>query len=188
MITPEVVPMPDPWETITEQTAYECEGFAVRNQTVRLPDDTEAEFDYITEPPSAVVLPFDTDGDVVTIEEWRQAVGRVNHGLPAGTLHADEPPAEGARRELREETGYRADSMEHLVTLEPSNGFSDAVFQYFVARDCEPAGEQRLDRDETITTRTVAYESLLDSLRSGEIRDGRTANGLLYYELFERSE
>ncbi|WP_436935044.1 NUDIX hydrolase [Halovenus marina] len=180
--------MTDPWETVSEQTAYECDGFTVRNQTVRLPDDTEAEFDYITEEPSTVVLPFTADGAVVTIEEWRQAVERTNHGLPAGTLHEGEQPAEGARRELREETGYRAESMEHLVTLEPANGFADSVFHYFVAEGCEPAGDQNLDSDETITTRTVAYETLIDALRAGDIRDGRTANGLLYYELFERSE
>ncbi|MXR50139.1 NUDIX domain-containing protein [Halovenus sp. WSH3] len=176
------------WETVSEQIAYSCEGFDIVNERVRLPDGTEAEFDYLTEGASAVVLPFTTDGEVVVIDEWRHAVKRRNRGLPAGSLEAGEDREQGARRELREETGYEAGKMSYLGGFEPANGFSDAYFHYFVARDCEPAGEQSLDVDETIEVTTTAFGDLLDAVRSGDLEDGRTATAILYYALFERDE
>ena len=65
------------WETLATETDYTCPGFDVTVDDVRLPDGTEAEYHYVSEPPSVVVLPFTTDGDVVVIEEWRQAVGQI---------------------------------------------------------------------------------------------------------------
>jgi ADP-ribose pyrophosphatase len=76
------------WETLDATTAYTCPGFDVVRHDVRLPDGTEAAFHYVSEPPSVVVLPFTADGEVVVIEEWRQAVDRASYGLPAGWLEA----------------------------------------------------------------------------------------------------
>jgi ADP-ribose pyrophosphatase len=172
------------WETLTEETAYSCDGFDVLNQTVRLPDGTEAEFDYLTEPESVVVLPFRSDGKVVVIEEWRQAVRRRNRALPAGNIEPGEEPASAVNRELREETGYEAADIAHLTSVEPANGFSDAVFHYFVAEGCEQAGGQSLDVDESIDVTTAGFEDLLGAVRDGELRDGRSAFALCYYRLF----
>lgn len=180
--------MTDRWETIDEQIAYSCEGFDIVNETVALPDGTEAEFDYLSEHESAVILPFTSDGDVVVIDEWRHAVKRQNRGLPAGSLEPGEDREQGARRELREETGYEAGEMTYLGGFEPANGFSDAYFHYFVAYDCERAGGQSLDVDETIDVSTAAFDDLLDAVRTGELEDGRTVTAILNYALFERGE
>ncbi|NLV09771.1 NUDIX domain-containing protein [Halomicrobium mukohataei] len=175
------------WETLERSVAYSCEGFDVRNERVRFPDGTDAEFDYLAEGESVVVLPLTPDGDVVVIEEWRQAVGRVNRGLPAGSMESDDAePADAARRELAEETGYEAGSLEHLTTVEPANGFADAVFHYFVARDCEQTVQQDLDDNESIRVATTTLDELLDAAREDELRDGRTVTGVLYYALFEQ--
>lgn len=175
------------WETVESEVAYTCEGFDVVSQTVALPDGTEAAFDYLAEGDSVVVVPFASDGDVIVIEEWRQAVERVNRGFPAGSVErGDDDLRAAARRELREETGYEAGSVAHLTSVEPANGFSDAVFHYFVARGCEPAGTQRLDDDESIRVGTAAFEQLVEDARADDLRDGRTMLGVLYYQLFER--
>ena len=174
------------WDTLGRRVSYTCPGFDVVTEDVRLPDGTETEFDYVTEVESVVVLPFTPAGDVVVIEEWRQAVDRCNLGLPAGTLEDDDedlPTAAG--RELREETGYEAESVSHLVSAEPANGFADSVLHYFVARDCEPTGGQDLDFNESIAVETTTLDALLDRARDGDLRDGRSLTGLLYYSLFE---
>jgi ADP-ribose pyrophosphatase len=173
------------WETLTSDVAYSCDGFDVINETISLPDGTTAEFDYLTEPASVVVLPFRPDGDVVVIEEWRHAVGRMNRGLPAGTLEPGEEPEDAAYRELTEETGYEAEDVEHLTSIEPSNGFSDSVFHYFVATGCEKVGDQALDTDESIRVETATLDSLREAVRANELRDGRSALGVLYYTTFE---
>ena len=176
------------WETLTSHVAYSCDGFDIVTETVQLPDETQTDFDYLSEPESVCVLPFTPDRDVVCIEEWRQAVSRVNFGLPVGTTEPDDDDVEfAARRELAEETGYEADGLDRLVTVEPSNGLADSVMHFFVATDCRPTADQELDHDESIRVRTTAYEDLLEEVEAGSIRDGRAVLAVSYYELFYES-
>jgi len=175
------------WQIVGQDVSYACPGFEIVTETVRLPDGAETEFDYLSEGESVVVLPFTPSGEVVVIEEWRQAVRRHNRGIPAGSLEPGEDPEAGVRRELREETGYETEpgAVEHLTTVEPANGFADAVFHYYVARDCEPTAEQDLDHNETIAVDLTSLDALVAAAREGELRDGRTAFGVVYYALFE---
>jgi ADP-ribose pyrophosphatase len=171
------------WTTLDSRVDYSCPGFDVRVDDVRLPDGTEGEYHSVTEPDAVVVLPFTPDGDVVVIEEWRQAVGRVNRGIPAGTVDGEEELSSAAGRELREETGYTADRLEPLATVEPLNGVSDAVHHHFAAYGCERQGDQRLDGDESIRAETTPYRAFRDAVRAGEVRDGRAVLAVAYYEL-----
>ena len=125
----------------------------------------------------------DPDPTVVLVEEWRQAVDRVNRGLPAGGIEPGEGPAAAARRELREETGHVAGELESLTVTEPANGLLDSAYHYFLARDCRPEAEQRLDRDESIRVTTAPLSAVRAAVASGETRDGRSALGVLYHQL-----
>jgi ADP-ribose pyrophosphatase len=175
------------WRTTDSEIDYTCPGFDVRRDDVVLPDGTETDFHYVDEPPAVVVLPFTPAGDVVVIEEWRQAVERVNRGLPAGSAEPDDDDlAAVARRELGEETGYEAATVEHLFAAEPANGLLNSVHHYFVARGCEPSGEQNLDFNESIRVDVVDYDDLLEAVLDGDVRDGRTVAGVTRYELADR--
>ncbi|ERH07484.1 MAG: NTP pyrophosphohydrolase [Halonotius sp. J07HN4] len=174
------------WERLDTEIDYECPGFEVRQDDVRLPDGTETDYHYVDESPAVVILPLTPDGDVVVIEEWRQAVDRINRGLPAGSMEADEDRTVAARRELREETGYEASRMEHLLTAEPSNGIANSVHHHLVAYDCEPTAEQELDDNESIRVDVVDYEEYLDRVVDDELNDGRSALTLLQYEMTQR--
>ena len=177
---------PDPlaWDTLDRSIAYSCPGFDVVTNAVRLPDGTETEYDYLSEPPSVCILPFRPDGDVVCIEEWRQAVSRISRGLPVGGTEPEDDDLEAAaRRELAEETGHEAGDLEPLVTVEPANGIADSVMHFYVARDCRPTAEQRLDHNESIRTTTMPFDELREAVRDGEIRDGRTVLAVSYYLL-----
>jgi ADP-ribose pyrophosphatase len=175
------------WETESADIAYSCPGFDIVHEDVTLPDGTETDFDFLREGDSVVILPLTTDGEVVVIEEWRQAVKRVNRALPAGSVEqSDDSPRAAVDRELREETGYEADSVRHLYTAEPANGYADSVFHYFLAEGCTPTGRQDLDFNESIRVETTAFDDLLASVQRGELRDGRSAVGIMHYALFER--
>lgn len=177
------------WETLDSQATYECPGFTIRNEAVVLPDGTETEFDYLSEPPAVVVLPFTTNSEVVVIEEWRQAVQRVNRGLPVGSVEpTDDDLDAAARRELREETGYTAERVEQLCTTEPANGIADSIHHFFVAYGCTQTERQQLDFNESIRAETTTLGALKDDIRTGEIRDGRAVLGVLYHEAFGNDE
>ena len=133
--------------------------------------------------------------DVVVIDEWRQAVGRVNRGLPAGTVEpedggdsdGDDADLEGAAaRELAEETGYEAESFERLTTIEPTNGMANAVHHHFLATGCEPTADRDLDHNESIAVKTVPYDDLLAAVVDEGLRDGRAVTAVLWYELTRR--
>jgi ADP-ribose pyrophosphatase len=173
------------WDLLDSEVAYACPGFDIQREEVRLPDGTETDFDYLSEPESVVVLPFTPDGEVVVIEEWRQAVRRVNRSLPVGGMEPEDDDREAAaRRELREETGHEADSVEFLTSVEPANGVANSVLHFFVARGCTPTAERELDHNESIRVDTTTLDVLREHIAEREIRDGRTTLGILYYEAF----
>ena len=186
------------WERIDTELEYTCPGFGVRRDDARLPDGEAVSYHYVDEPPAVVIVPFTPAGELVLIEEWRQAVGRVNRGVPAGTMEpvADGPPAwergedvefesveRAARRELAEETGYEAGDVRDLVTVEPANGVTNAVHHYVIARDCRPTAERNLDDDESIRVAPTDYEEVVREVQDGEIRDGRAVTAVSYCEL-----
>lgn len=170
------------WETLERRRSHACDAFEVFTERVRLPDGTTTRFDYVVEPPSAVVLGFTPEGSVVVLREYRHAVGRVALGLPGGSAEpGDDDVAATARRELREEAGYAADRLAPLATAEPANGSLDTVRHYFVAEGCVPLDEPSPDADETIEVETIPYEDLLERVLAGEVRDERTVTAVALY-------
>lgn len=174
------------WTTKATEVDYSSPAFDIRRDAVELPDGTVTDYHYVDESDAVVVLPLTPDGDVVVIEEWRQAVDKINRGLPAGSCERDEDIFDAARRELREETGYKAGSLEHLLTVEPSNGIANSVHHHFVAHDCEPAGDQQLDDNESIRVDLTDYNEYLASVVDDELDDGRSALTVTHYELTRR--
>lgn len=162
-------------KTLSSETVYEAADFAVIEDTLETASGEPYTIEYISEQPAVVVFPFTRDGEVVVIDEWRQPVGRTSRSLPVGSLRQDEDIETGAKRELREETGYVAAEVEHVRTVEPANGLSDAIHHHVVADGCTATGSQALDDDEHIEATTVPETALREALASGELRDGRTA-------------
>lgn len=123
------------------------------------------------------VLPLTEGGDVVLVRQEREAVGERLLEIPAGLHDAPgESPEETARRELAEEAGYRAASIEPLGRIHTSPGFVDEVCHLFLARGCEPDGEPE---EEGIEVVVMPLEEAVAAVRSGGITDSKTALALL---------
>jgi ADP-ribose pyrophosphatase len=139
----------------------------------------------IEHPGAAAILPILPDGRALLIAHHRPAVNQELLELPAGTLDPDETPLECARRELAEETGYRAATLEPLVSFYSTPGICNERLHVFVATNLTP-GPTNLGPSEFIRPVPMTIADALDAIHTGRIADGKTIIGLLYYDRFNR--
>ena len=132
----------------------------------------------IRHPGSVVIVPLVGHDQVCLIEVVRVAVGATLLELPAGTLDRVESLEEAARRELSEETGYRAGRMTPLGAMWMSPGILRERMHVFVAEDLVP-GPQALEPGEQIQTRLVAWDEAITMCTDGRIEDAKTIAALL---------
>ena len=100
--------------------------------------------------------------------------------LPAGKLDTNQPPLATIARELEEETGYQARSIEFQFSFYTTPGISDEVIHMFLARGLRSVPQQ-LQEGEHITVETHSLENCMRMIDSGEISDGKTVLGILWY-------
>lgn len=136
----------------------------------------------VVHPGAVVILPIWDDNSILMIRNFRFSVGETLWELPAGTLEPNEDHEKTAYRELAEETGYEAKSMEMLGRFYSSPGISNEVLTAYVARDLHFVG-QNLDDTEVITAEAVPWDKVLEMARSGEIRDNHALSTIFLYQL-----
>lgn len=135
----------------------------------------------IEHPGAVAILPLLDDGRVCLIHNRRAAVDETLIELPAGTLEPGEQPAETARRELIEETGYRCGSLEKLHEFYMSPGILSERMFLFLATDLV-ADERDLEPGEEIENLIVSWSEALAMADDGRIQDAKTLVGLFCYD------
>jgi len=152
-------------------------------QDTILVDDTHTTtYDYIHHKGAAAVVPVLDDGRILMVTQYRNALDRYTLEIPAGALDAiDEPGIDCATRELEEETGYRSDHLEWLITLRTTVAFCNERIEVYVAHKLIPS-KQQLDEDEFIDVKAYTLSELKEKIFRGEIEDSKTIASLLAYE------
>lgn len=169
-MTPSAVTPSDEERTWTpvgeDRVAFD--GFIrVVQRTLRLPDGREAVWDLLDSPPSVAVLPLTPQGDVVCVRQFRPGPGRVVLSVPGGLIDDDEDVATAAARELREETGFAAGSVEVVGATMPNSATHPRWAA--VARDCVPEGAQQLDPLEDCEVVVLPLDAVRAELRAGRM-------------------
>lgn len=157
---------------------------------VRFPDGSTGRLEMVRHPGASAVVPImtsldDDDPEVVLLRQYRYAADGYLYEIPAGVLHPDEPPPVCAARELEEETGYRAAAITPLMTMFTTPGFTDEVIHLFLATGLTEGTHAR-EQDEFIELVPTRLSRALVMIQRGEIRDAKTALGLLYAAGFTR--
>ena len=157
---------------------YDGRIIAVRVDTVALPNGGRAVREVVEHRPAAVVVPIDSDGNVVLVRQYRYPVGKTLLEAPAGIIEEDETPETGAQRELQEEIGFRARALRYLGGFWSTPGFCDERMHVFLATDLEPSRLEP-DADENIAVERFSVSEIQQMIQNGEIEDAKTVAALL---------
>ena len=165
---------------LKRQLKYQGTILKIYEDTV-LANGHEAHWDFIHHDGAAAVLPVTDDGKILMVRQYRNALDRETLEIPAGKLDAaDEPKIQCAYRELEEETGYRTEHMEYLMSVNTTVAFCDEAIDIFVARDLIPS-HQHLDEDEVIDVEAWELKDLLELIYSGKMTDAKTVAAITAY-------
>src|SRR6478672_6840427 len=165
-------------ETLSSESIYKGRIFNIRVDEIR-EDDLTYKREIVEHRGSAVIVPLFDDGTVALVRQWRQPAGKHLLEIPAGSLEVDEDPLTGALRELEEEIGCTAASIQHLASFYVSPGFLSEKMHVYLATGLRETA-QNLDEDERIDIVRLPLIEAIDLCRSGEIEDAKTIVGLTF--------
>ncbi|MBV9302431.1 MAG: NUDIX hydrolase [Acidobacteriaceae bacterium] len=157
---------------VMEEVAADSTGFQIKRLIVRHPG-------------SAVMMPVDKKDRVLLVRQFRLPADRELWELPAGRIDPEESALQAAKRELEEETGYRAKRWIRLASFWATPGYVDEKMNLFLALDLTE-GEQKPMEDERIETRWFSKAELSGLIKTGKIHDGKTIIGYFLWLEYKR--
>ena len=174
-----------PAKILASQISYDGPLFQVFSEEIREPNGKQLKREIIRHNGSVVVLAVDSskskkDPLILIERQFRHAAGQYLYEVPAGKMDEGEKRLAAAKRELIEETGYRAKKWSKLVRYYASPGFLGEWMQVFLAEGLTP-GEAKPEDDESLELQFVPLSELLRLIDAGEIRDGKTLVSVMLY-------
>jgi 8-oxo-dGTP pyrophosphatase MutT (NUDIX family) len=183
-------PLADPLaeRLVASELLYRGRVLEFRVDTVERADGRRARRDTAVHPGAVAIVAVDPEGCVLLVRQYRHPAGRALLEIPAGTLDRDpasgatEDPDAAARRELEEETGYRAERWERLTDFWTAPGFATERMFLYLATDLVPAGPDRLDpdEDEALELVRLPWREAIAAAERGEIGDAKSLVGILW--------
>lgn len=176
---------PEAWDVVESKDRFEGRVVHVVTDTVRMPEDTVADRDYVVHPGSVAVLALDEQDRVLLIRQYRHPTRQLLWELPAGLRDVEgEPLVTGAARELAEEAGYRAETWYTLVDLYTSPGMSNERIRVFLARGLSkiPDDENGFVHEHEEIDMPIEWVPLTDAVEKalmGMIHNSPTVAGIL---------
>ena len=168
---------------VSGETVYDGKIVRLDVDRVRLASGCEVVREVVRHPGAVVVVPVLDRERIVLVRQYRYPVEDVLLELPAGKLDRGETPLDCARRELGEETGYRARNWESLGAFYTTPGFTNEVLHAFVAEGLETGSSSLPDPDEVIRVVSLPVRQLLEMAREGSLRDAKTLAALFLWQL-----
>jgi ADP-ribose pyrophosphatase len=167
-------------KSIQNELLYDGRVVHLYRETVELPDGTTATREVVRHIGAVAILPFDADGKLIMVRQFRLPARQALLEIPAGTLEPDEAPEACAIRECQEEIGYKPGHIQRIGSVFLAPGYSTEHLHFFVARDLI---ESRLahDADEFLEVERYSLDEVQGMIASGAICDAKTLSGLMIY-------
>jgi len=169
-------------DIIDHQEPYHGQIVTLQVDTIRQVSGNTTLREVVRHPGGVAAIPILDDSRLLLIRQFRYPIGKYIYEIPAGKLDTGQPPLETIERELEEETGYRAGILNHECSFYTTPGISDELIHLFTARNLTPC-TQKLEEGEHITLEALTVGKCLDKIKSGEICDGKTILGILWYQM-----
>jgi len=148
--------------------------------TIQLPSGNKAIREVMLHPGGVVAVPVLEDGRVLLIRQFRYPLRKYILELPAGKLDHGLSPQDTIALEIEEECGFRAAAIDYQCSFYTSPGISNEIIHFFIARGLSPVA-QSLQEGEHITVEALTLDECLSKMETGEIADGKTILGILWY-------
>ena len=150
------------------------------NRDMVLPNGRRTTFSIVEHPGAVAIVPVHANGDVVLLRQFRPSIGEEIYEIPAGTIEKGEAPLATAKREIIEETGFKARRWSKIAEFYTAPGFCTELMHVYVARNLSPATAGG-DADEILKPVRLSLDAALKLVRTGKIRDAKSIAGLLIY-------
>ena len=148
---------------------------------MKTPDGNIVHYDMMLHKGASAVVPVTDDGKILMVRQYRPAIDQITLEIPAGGRDSKEEPYRvAAMRELEEETGYRCERLEHLITIVTAIAYCDEKIEVYVAQGLTPT-KQDLDEDEFIDVEAYELDELKRMIFDAEIIDNKTIASILAY-------
>jgi ADP-ribose pyrophosphatase len=165
------------WRVLEKTTAFACPWYRVVRERIRLPTRRVIDYYYVSIPASVMVVPVTADGRMLLLRQYRYPTRSFSYELPGGNTGGRSPLVTG-KRELFEETGYRARRWRRLGLFHPYSGMSDEVCYVYLATGLTPGRQQPEDR-EFIQVVPMPVRDVYRRVEQHRIQDGMTLASLL---------
>lgn len=165
-------------KTIDEVNIYEGSFLKFVKQTVELPNGKTSTREIIRHPGGVAILAYKDKETIIMVEQFRKPFENILLEIPAGKIEKGEDIELCGRRELEEETGYKAKIFTYLGKIATTPGFTDEYIYIYKAEELYK-GKIGGDEDEFINVREINIKDLRAMIKSGEIIDGKTLAALV---------
>lgn len=165
-------------KTISSDRVYTGKTISLRVDTVEIPNRGYKKREIVEHNGAVGIIAITRENKVVLVKQYRKAIEKELWEIPAGKIEPGENPKESAIRELKEETGYSAQSMKLLHKFYTSAGFSNQKIYIYLAENLT-SGSQDFDDDEFIETKEFSLNEVYDMIYNNDIEDAKTSIGML---------
>lgn len=174
-----------PGKILDRKNVYSGRVFAVDQLHIQTPDGLKVERDLIKTSPTITILAMTANQEVVMTSEYRAGINSDSVSLPAGIVNPGETAEQAAKRELREETGYVAQSVTKMTRITSSEGFMDQ-FADLMLIGFDPADQvqKHFDKDEFVNSELVPLTQVVEWIKNGKVNTAQAVSAVGYYTMF----
>lgn len=174
--------MKNPWKKLSSKVVHKNPWYAVRKDKVIRPDGKKGEYNVVEFPPSVFIVAINEKKEVLLVQLFRYTTSRVSIEIPAGNTEGQRPLF-AAKRELLEETGYKAKQWKQVGKFQAANGILNTESYVYLAQDLTSTEENSKLEEGITKVFTLPFEEVLNMVQQGKFTDGQSMIALFYAAL-----